>query len=369
MDNKNEQNPEFSALVEAINCNDVIRVNTILSKGFDVNQYGKNKTCTPLAFAVERENPQIVELLFNAGAEPARFLMLVLRYLAEKHNYKLTESFLAVTQLLIDANIELDFGLDTNRTLLMEAAGENSLDLVRLLVEGGADVNLVGRRGHYALMWAAHRGSQETYDYLAPLTSPELRSLIDEKEYAVALVYRQQQEDKLLKEFLTAVATGDVYTVLTSIEKGVNVNAFGADGSTALFIAANWGYVSIVRALLEAGANVNLGEKNNSRKTPLIRAAERTALKTTKIDGGELSQVEVIKLLIEAGANVNAKNVQGLTALMAAANAGSVEAVELLLKAGANVKHKTLRRETAMSMALEGGYQEIIQLLRAAGAK
>ncbi len=52
MDNKNEQNPEFSALVEAINCNDVIKVNTILSKGFDVNQYGKNKTCTPLEFAV-----------------------------------------------------------------------------------------------------------------------------------------------------------------------------------------------------------------------------------------------------------------------------------------------------------------------------
>jgi hypothetical protein len=38
MDNKNEQNPDFSALVEAINCNDVIKVNAILSKGFDVNQ-------------------------------------------------------------------------------------------------------------------------------------------------------------------------------------------------------------------------------------------------------------------------------------------------------------------------------------------
>lgn len=356
----NKQFPN-NALFQAIKNGDLETVKSLLNSELDLD---KTDECgyKPLLLAVNFGNIEIAKLLLEAGASSDCCDAQSMVNSIENRRPDLL-------LFLIEAGIDINQRLVENedRTVLTEAARAGDINIVKTLVEHGADVNAVSRKNHFALMNAACQGWQEIYDYLAPLTSPQLRYRA-EKELPAGLAYRKRKDDKLLGEFITAAATGDIDTVRAAIEKKVNVNAFDVDGSTALFIAANWGYVSIVRALIEAGANVNLGAEDN-RETPLMIAASRTALKKNKVYVGELGQVEVIKLLIEAGANVNAKTDEGWTALIAAANAGSVEAVELLLKAGANAKHKTRSRETALNMALERGYQEIIQLLRAAGAK
>ena len=349
-------------LFKAIENGDSGVVKSLLESEIDLVKTDKHGY-KPLLLAVNFGNLEIARFLLEAGASPDCCD-------AQSMENAIADRRPDILLFLIEAvGIDVNQRLveDEDRTVLMAAAHVGDIDIVKTLLEHGADVNAISRKNEFALMNAACQGWHEIYDYLAPLTSPQLRCWA-EKRLPGGLAYRNRKDDKLLGEFITAAATGDIDTVRAAIEKGVNVNAFGVDGSTALFIAANWGYVSIVRALLKAGASVNLGAEDN-RETPLMIAASRTALNKNKVYVGELGQVEVIKLLIEAGANVNAKTDEGWTALMAAANAGSVEAVELLLKAGANAKHKTRTRETASSRALEGGYQEIIQLLRAAGAK
>ncbi len=75
-------------------------------------------------------------------------------------------------------------------TLLMHAVHEESINMVKGLVEAGADVNLQGADpDEFPLNIAAwivnseplrsHR-SQTIFDYLAPLTSPELRRIAEQ---------------------------------------------------------------------------------------------------------------------------------------------------------------------------------------------
>lgn len=128
------------------------------------------------------------------------------------------------------------------------------------------------------------------------------------------------------------------------------------------------GHVSVVRALIEVGADVNLGTESYG-ETPLMASVHSVAM--ARYFGGneaETRQMKVVCLLIKAGADVNAKTTDGWTALMAAANVGSLEAIELLLAAGADVNSKHKNEDTALSRAKAAGHHEIVQLLREAGA-
>lgn len=88
-------------------------------------------------------------------------------------------------------------------------------------------------------------------------------------------------------------------------------------------------------------------EQNNER---LIEAAK---------DG----DVQTLRALIDAGADVNAKGYLGMTALMQAATRGHVECAKILLNAGANVNAVNELGRKALKMAEESGNLEILKLL------
>lgn len=65
-------------------------------------------------------------------------------------------------------------------TPLMYAAYEGEFETVKLIVEAGADVNLRGSEpDDFALNLAAYAGNREVFEYLAPLTSPDLRAIAE----------------------------------------------------------------------------------------------------------------------------------------------------------------------------------------------
>lgn len=88
-------------------------------------------------------------------------------------------------QLLIESGADVNQSDEDGWTVLMYATLEGYFDIVKVLVKAGADVNIQSPEGEYALYIAAYSGHEEIFDYLAPLTNPELT---------------QEAEQHLLKE-------------------------------------------------------------------------------------------------------------------------------------------------------------------------
>ena len=124
---------------------------------------------------------------------------------------------------------------------------------------------------------------------------------------------------------LSAIENGDHEAAIRLAAKGTNVNATGADGSTAIMYAAANGDLELVRALIKAGANVKLA---NQLGTSAITEA------------AIIGNAPIVSALLKAGADPNFRTTDGETPLMEAARSGHMEAAKALLAAGADINAK-----------------------------
>ncbi len=137
--------------------------------------------------------------------------------------------------------------------------------------------------------------------------------------------------------------------------KGVDVNAKGADGSTAIMFAASNGDLELVRALIKAGANVKLSNDFGS-----------SAITEASIIGS----APIIEALIKAGADANFKNPNNETPIMEAARSGKVDAAQALLAAGADINAKeTWGGQTAIMWAAAQDQAVMVKFLASKDAK
>jgi TonB family protein len=160
-----------------------------------------------------------------------------------------------------------------------------------------------------------------------------------------------QQDDEAT--LLTAAGEGRVDDVRALLDAGLDVNARNEDAWTPLLYAALGGHPEVVNLLLEYGADVNAS--NSAGWTPLIAAAMS-------------GRAEVVGMLLERGADVNAGDTSGQTALMYAARGGHTEAVALLLDYGVDVNAKEEEGETPLTAAEAAGHVEVVKLLLKGGA-
>ena len=104
---------------------------------------------------------------------------------------------------------------------------------------------------------------------------------------------------------------------------------------TAFLRAAQSGDITLMRLLLEHGANPNIATTNNT--TPLMVAAGIGWVEGVTNEQGTKENVETVKLLLELGADVNAVDGDGRTALHGAAHKGRNDVVQLLVDHGAKL--------------------------------
>jgi ankyrin repeat protein len=209
-----------------------------------------------------------------------------------------------VVRALIDAGAGLDARDQDGRTSLMEAARRKEAVFALDLVAAGADVNVPANDGWTALMFAAREG-----------TLAAARAIIRSP--------KQSTLDALAKEtsaLTLAAERGRHALVRMLIEAGAGVRK-PEIGGRALQLAAQAGYVDVVRTLMDAKAPLGFSAWEN--EAPLHAAAAR-------------GQWLVVEALLEAGLEADQVDRNGQTALMKATAGGHDKAVASLLRLGAS---------------------------------
>ena len=176
----------------------------------------------------------------------------------------------------------------------------------------------------------------------------QLKALLDQKAGASVA------DDRGITPLMYAAETGSVDAMRLLIDRGADVNAQNAFGSTALM----WSVAdpAKVRLLLDHGAQVNLAAR--SGRTALIVAAFTNP------------SAEVVRLLLDKGAKVGVMDLRHVTPLNAATFGNDTATVRLLLDAGADIDTPdTFIGLTPLMNAAGNRNVEAVKLLLAAGAK
>jgi ankyrin repeat protein len=222
----------------------------------------------------------------------------------------------------------LELGADVNKTSGSEskaplhAAG--SVELVKIILKHGANVDTVDRFGRSAL--------QRLLDYSSNSYFEMIKVLI---KYKAEVNNRDMVGDTPI---ITAARNGNHEAVELLLGTGADLSACNDEGANAL-VEAVWrhdeSHTKTIRILLKAGADAN--SRMKGKVTALMVAADRDA-------GGN------IKLLIEAGADIDAIDDERKTALLRVAGLKGT-AVKSLIKSGAALDLQDKTGKTAAMYA------------------
>ncbi|KAH0557050.1 hypothetical protein GP486_005162, partial [Trichoglossum hirsutum] len=212
------------------------------------------------------------------------------------------------------------------------------LNVAKILLDKGAEVEARDRKGRTALYWAAGSGHKDV-----------VLLLLDNQADISA------KDDDGQTALHWAADWGHEVVARLMLEKGADVTARDNNGRTALHRAAGSGHRNVVGLMLEKGANV--AAEDGCGRTPLHRAASH---------GHEA----IVGLLLKKGADIHTKYSGGVTALHGAAGSGHVGVVKLLVDEGADVAAQDQYGQTALRYAQNMKREAVMQQLLkvAAGA-
>jgi ankyrin repeat protein len=279
---------------------DAAAVKKLLDAGADVNardERPRRKGWTPLMLAAAGGHLEVVRRLLDAGGD------FSLKDDNEKDN---AGGFSFVVN---EGGVEmaLEAGFQLHRTALAWAAHGGHADVVRLLVERGADVNGLDRVKSTPLLAAASSGSSET-----------VRALL--RAGADANAKGRAKETALM----VAARRGDVATIAALADGDAKIELKHDDGYTALHLAAGAALPEAVAVLISAGADVNAITRGGHAPLHLplgtrhlIRDVEGEEI-VTKFQVDPQRIVATLRVLLEAGADPTAPDRNGNSAIVEA---------------------------------------------------
>src|SRR6201994_4018197 len=190
-----------------------------------------------------------------------------------------------VRQIVNESSWKSQSDLDALRHGLQRVASRGNVNLLRFLLENGAELDPRKETEVAAVFRAAENGHVAATSLLLqwPLTS------FDPPRSASVQVARTEARDRW--------------------------------GRTAIFPASVHGYIEVVKVLIGAGADVNAADKEN--RTVLLHLAAERLFKWNE---------DIVHLLLANGADVEVKDTAQRTPLMWAAATGKTDMVKLLLE-------------------------------------
>ncbi len=237
----------------------------------------------------------------------------------------------AVSELLSHSKNNINAQNLDRCSALMLAALDGRDDALAVLIQAGADLDLVDTQGNSASKLAILGGHVRAARLLQIAKVPPLG-------YDAALLRLAHLGDAdRIQRFGPLFRSGML-----------NPNARGPDGMTPLMMAVKQGHVQAARALLGFGADPNL--QSSDGKTALILATSTGR------------QTETVRALLAAGADPNTCRHRSLTTTMLAAIRGDIEQLVVLIEAGADLSVKT-ELGNAVAIARKRRRPPTVQLL------
>jgi ankyrin repeat protein len=237
---------------------------------------------------------------------------------------------------------------------LFESVERDSIEQVRSVLAGGADVNARDEEGATPLHRAVAAGNKEVIDLLiarganvnatggslggTPLCEA-IAADYDSSDVAHKL-YRELKEKRAEQLMLDIVRT--------LIAHGTDVNARDEFGGRVLGCALPFAPIEVVRLLLASGADPGL--KDDRGTTALHEAVS-------------LGYIDLVALFLDSGTNVDVRDKDQQTTLHEAVWRDNKEMVELLLARGADVNARDRRCDTPLHVAAVNGYAQLFDLL------
>jgi|GEM_PF-3293281 len=290
-------------------------VQHLLHQGAEVSSRDSSGS-TPLLFAAWHGHGQIARLLLDSGAQPNEgpeskdeagrtYTDLPLEVAAVHGDLDLVKALVEK-----GADVNAHGGLDNasihgGRTALMAAAGNGHLDVVESLLSKGANIEAVTSGGQTALMAAADEGHLDVVEFLLS-TGAVVNAENNYGETALTLA---------LKTPLSEVADCLIDHGATERRDNEHVPPWRAKKPNVTLIrACRAGNVPLLVQLLEDGADVNGRDENGD--TPLVAVLTPPSPKEWLTKPGLAKLLTTLRILIDWGAYVNAVDANGRTPLM-----------------------------------------------------
>ncbi|KAL6268769.1 hypothetical protein P5V15_001894 [Pogonomyrmex californicus] len=302
---------------------EVVRV--LLEAGANVEDHNENGH-TPLMEAASAGHVQVAKILLDHGAG------------INTHSNEFKESALTLAcykghlemvRFLLEAGADQEHKTDEMHTALMEASMDGHVEVARLLLDSGAQVNM------------------PTDSFESPLTLAACGGHVD---LAMLLIERganiEEVNDEGYTPLMEAAREGHEEMVALLLSQGANINAQTEETQeTALTLACCGGFLEVADFLIKAGADIELGAS-----TPLMEAAQE-------------GHLDLVRYLLESAADVHAQTQTGDTALTYACENGHTDVADLLLQFGADLEHESEGGRTPLMKACRAGHMCTVQFL------
>jgi uncharacterized protein len=357
-------------VIEAVRRRDQRAFNTLLSAKADVNA-AQPDGATALAWAVHLGQREMAHALIKAGANVNA---------ADEHGE--TPLTLAsangdgvLVQELLAAGAKADAARWNGETPLLLAAGAGSLEGVKALVARGVDVNAAEpRRGQTALMWAAAEGHSEVVQGLVEAGAkvnavsksgftPLLFAAVKGDVPSIKLLLAAGADPNYSlpsggKPLMVAIAYRRTAAGVALLEGGALATARNErTGSTPLHVAAQQGDLTMVRALLDRGADPNVRtNRSNAPAGPRFGGFGRGGGAQTPLMLAAINDREaVMRALVAAGADPSIRAQDGSNLLMMAAGGARIDTVKYAYELDPHVDVVADNKTTIMHAAVGMG--------------